>query len=122
MTVSHTPDVRRNIERWAGRLPPAEIAYRLGLSPSFVERVAVLHKIDLRLDDTITAPLPPRRPKERPRHVNAYLSESDYQAVAAKCKEHNLREATLVTALLKGALSSGTFDSLVALGRKGLRK
>ncbi len=121
MTSSHTPDVRRNIARWAGKLHPALLAARLGLAQSFVERVAAIHNIDLRVS-AVTAPAKAlsRRPKDRPRNITANFSEADHAAMLVKAREHNLPLATTLAAIMRGALMTDTADVLIAKGRRGL--
>ena len=128
MSSAYTPDAIRTIIRNAGRVPPERIAADLGWPLARVERIAREQNLDMR----VAPPSPPptataiaedlafRRKEGRYGNITVNLSHTDHQTMLAKAKDANLRRATLLAALIKGALATGVFDSLVAAGRKEL--
>jgi hypothetical protein len=107
-------------------MPAAEIAAALGWSLPELERRARDRGIDLRMppprDDPpieqTSAAGHPTSATTRGHNVSINLRPADYAALVAKAKEHNLKRATLLAALLVGALKAGMFDAMVKIGRK----
>jgi hypothetical protein len=123
-----TPATLRTIRCNAGRMPAAEIAAALGWSLPELERRARDRGIDLRIppprddppiEQTSAAGHPTNaNHPARCHNVSINLRPADYDALVAKAKEHNLKRATLLAALLVGALKAGMFDAMVKIGRK----
>jgi hypothetical protein len=106
-----TPDTLRTIRRNAGRVPPAAIAGALGWPVPQLERIARTNGIDLRIATKPEDDIPEQAtaagntlhdPTKRSVNVSINLEPSDYDLIVAKSKEHNLKRATLLAALVRG--------------------